>query len=393
MLRQRGVMAAATSTGLSLVTAGVAFLVNIAMARTLGPENRGHIAFVLQAAYVLTPVVALGVDRMALRGVDSSGSRPRQGHIWLISGACALAALPTGSMAVLACVATAATGASLAIERGRGMAASNLRPFVMLALAVQGWILVTSAVLFFGDVADVNWWYGVYVLPAPLLGCALLVRHVREGAARSPRLGVGRKSLAYMLGGIGALLAGRIERLLLPVLSSSAQLGLYMSVATASELIAWAARGLGESRVSTWVDTDVRRRQLARIALRDLAIFGAAAVPLGVLIAVVVVPLLGPAFADADTLIIPLCVTSVLWSVYLQLSSRWLGAASVTRSLALDLTTSALTTVWVLLLVPDHGALGAAWACAISYGVMIVVAVVLAPQPRAIGDSPMRPTP
>ena len=62
-LGQRGLVAAMTTTGLSLVTAGVAFLVNIAMARALGPDNRGHLALVLQAAYVVTPVVALGVDR------------------------------------------------------------------------------------------------------------------------------------------------------------------------------------------------------------------------------------------------------------------------------------------------------------------------------------------
>ncbi|MGQ2910331.1 lipopolysaccharide biosynthesis protein [Aeromicrobium sp.] len=374
--------AAATTTGVSIATAGVAFVVNILMSRSLGPQDRGLVALVLQAAYVLTPVVALGVDRTALRGV---ASRPRQGHVWVITVVAFAVAAAFSSLPAVALVATAATSASLTIERGRGMAVGRLGTFVGLSLGVQAWILSTSTIVWVSGGDDLAAWYWIYVLPAPFLALVLGVRHARRDRRRDDGMGDGvtRLSLLYMLGGLALLLAGRVERLLLPVLSSSAQLGLYMAVATASELITWAARGASDSRVSGWVGRTIRRRDLARSLLRDLSVFAIVAVPVGVAIAVFVVPLLGPAFSEAGSLVVPLCVATVLWSVYLQLSSTWLGATRARRSVSLDSATTVVTAGLVLLLVPSHGAAGAAWACAASYGLMCVAGVLLLPCPAS----------
>ncbi|KQY60077.1 hypothetical protein ASD11_11315 [Aeromicrobium sp. Root495] len=372
-------MAVVSTTGVSLAAAGVAFVVNILMARQLGPSSRGEVALVLQSAYVLAPVLALGLDRQALRGADSMGGTPRVRHVWITAAVLAVAAALAGSLTALACVGIAACTAYVSIERGVGMARRSLVRFVVVALGLQAWILGASVALFLAEVDDVRWWLGVYVAPA----VALLLLTLASRRHPDQLVGPSRTSLVYMAGGLAALLAGRVERLLLPVLSSSRQLGLYMAIATTSEMIAWAARGLGESRVKDFVENRPNRRSMARLAARDAAIFVAAAIPVALGLFYVVIPLLGPGFDSSRPLVIPLCAASVAWCVYLQMSSRWLGSASSLHSLGLDATTTVVTAGLVVALVPSHGALGAAYACLGSYVVMSTAAVAFFPRPTA----------
>lgn len=364
-----------STTGVSLAGAGVALVVNILMARELGPSSRGQVALVLQSSYLVAPLLAWGLDRQALRG--DMGAPPQTRHLWVATIVLAAVAGLAGSLVALACVCVAAYTGAITIERGVGMARRSLVRFVVVYLLAQAWILAASTTLYLAHVDDVTWWLAVYVAPAPvLLGLAILDWTRRKG----PTTGPSRTSFVYMLGGVSSMLAGRVDRLLLPVLSSTHQLGLYMAIATASEMIAWAARGLGESRVSDYVDRELTRAQLAHLAVKDLWWFGLAAVPVAVGLFLVVVPLLGPSFSASRTLVIPLCAASAAWCVYLQMSSRWLGAGSATRSVSLDLATTAVTTVLVCILVPFYDALGAALACLVAYSVMSVVAVALAPR-------------
>ncbi|MCW2831508.1 MAG: hypothetical protein JWP31_2200 [Aeromicrobium sp.] len=379
--------AASITTGAALLAAGVAFLVNILMARQLGPSSRGDVAWALQWSYVVGPLLALGVDRQALRGVARGGARLTQLHVWALGLLGVGVAATLGSFAAVACIATAAISASIAIERGTGMATNSLRLFAWLSVGFQLWILGASLALYVGGVDDVRWWLGVYAAPAPVLLAAAVIRTLdgRRLGARARIFGsTSRQSLQYMLGGIGALLAARVERLLLPAVASPRELGLYVSVATASELLVWAARGLGESRVAGLVGVDVSRGDLARLAIRNLFFFAAAAVPVGLGIGFVLIPLLGPGFEDATVLVVPLCMSSALWSTFLQVSAAWLARGSVRQSAALDVSAAALTAVLVLLAAPQHGALGAAWACVAAYGVMTTVGVARLPRPTRV---------
>jgi O-antigen/teichoic acid export membrane protein len=378
---RRALSAVAASSGTSLAAAAVAFIVNILMARHLGPGPRGEVAWVLQGAYVIAPLLALGVDRQALREPRRT-SAISQRHVWVLGGVGVTVSLAFGSFAVAACLAAAAWGAALAIERGVGMATGSLGRFITLQMAVQVWILAASTVLFISKVDGPLWWLAVYAAPAPLILVLSVGSGPRAGGSlRHTLLGTAnRRSVAYMMGGFGILMAARVERLILPVLASTKELGLYVAIATASEMLIWAAAGLGESRVVRFLTSNHTRRSLVMAAARDYSYFLVVAVPLAAGIHFLMLPLLGPAFADADVLIVPLCLASVSWATYLQLSAVWLARGSVSQSIRLDAGAAILTAGCVTALIPPFGALGAAWGCLAAYSTMIPVAIALLPR-------------
>lgn len=379
LVEKKGSLSAAgITTATALIAAGVAFIVNILMARQLGPESRGHVAWVLQFAYVTAPIVALGVDREALRG---GRGKPNQSHVWVTCGLACMAAALAGSLSVAVCAAAAAVGASVAIQRAVGMAAGSLKQFFTIQLLIQSWTLLATLGLYVFSQDDNRLWLLVYAAPAP----ALMLYSLRPGitkfnlGVRLRRSSVSRTSFQYMLGGMGSLLAGRVERLLLPAVASAGQLGLYVSVATASELITWGARGLGESRVVGLRHAETSRAEVTTLAIRNAFIFALLAIPLFFAIRFALIPLLGPAFSQASILVAPLCVSSVLWATYLQISSAWLACGTARQSITLDLAAAVMTALFVLLLAPHHGALGAAYACLLSYACMILAALLFFP--------------
>lgn len=380
---RRAFSAVAASSGTSLAAAGVAFIVNILMARHLGPGPRGEVAWALQGAYVIAPLLALGVDRQALREPNRT-SAISQRHVWILGALGIAISLAFASPPLAACIATATAGASLAIERGTGMATGNLGRFITLQMAIQLWVLGASVVLYVSNVNDPMWWLAVYAAPAPallLLSFRGITRSRAGSSLRQRLLGtVDRRSVGYMVGGFGALLASRVERLILPVLASTEELGLYVAIATASEMLVWAAFGLGESRVVGFMTGGLTRSSLARVAARDLCFFLALAAPLAAGIHFLLIPLLGPAFSDSDNLVIPLCLASASWATYLQLSAAWLARGSVKQSMRLDVSAAILTALCVAALVPAYGALGAAIGCLAAYTIMVPVAVAFLPR-------------
>src|SRR5688500_12078300 len=85
MLRasRRAFSAVAASSSTALAAAVVAFIVNILIARLLGPGPRGEVALVLQGAYVIAPLLALGVDRQALREPRRTTLVSHR-HVWIL---------------------------------------------------------------------------------------------------------------------------------------------------------------------------------------------------------------------------------------------------------------------------------------------------------------------
>lgn len=379
---RRALSAVAASSGTSLAAAVVAFVVNILMARLLGPGPRGEVALVLQGAYVIAPLLALGVDRQALREpLRAPGISQR--HVWILGALGVAVALAVGSVPMAVCLGTAAWGAAMAIERGIGMASGSLRRFVVLQVAIQVWILLASTLLYSSGVDDTLWWLAVYAAPAPaVLVLSFAVSPMPRGdSPRHTVLGtVDGRSLTYMIGGLGILLAARVERLILPLLASTRELGLYVAIATASEMLVWAAGGLGESRVVGFMTGALTRWGLAKAVVRDLVYFLIIAAPLAAGIHFLLLPLLGPSFASADVLVIPLCLASATWATYLQLSGAWLARGTVQQSIRLDVGAAVLTAVCVAALVPAYGALGAALGCLAAYAIMIPIAMALLPQ-------------
>lgn len=380
---RRALSAVAASSGTSLAAAVVAFIVNILMARHLGPTPRGEVAWALQGAYVIAPLLALGVDRQALREPDRT-SAISQRHVWILAALGIAISLAFASAPIAACIAIAAVGASLAIVRGIGMATGSLGRYVTFQMAIQLWVFAASVFLYASNINDPIWWLAAYAAPAPallFLSFRTVPRPRAGGSIRQKLLGtIDRKSVTYMVGGFGTLMAARVERLILPVLASTKELGLYVAIATASEMLVWAAAGLGESRVVGFMTGRIDRSGLAKVAARDYTFFLVLSAPLAAGINYLLIPVLGPAFAETDVLVIPLCLASASWATYLQLSAVWLARGSVKQSMRLDVSAAILTALCVAALVPPYGALGAAIGCLAAYTTMLAVAIAFLPR-------------
>jgi O-antigen/teichoic acid export membrane protein len=381
----RSAKAAAATSVAALSAAGVAFLVNILMARLLGPGARGEVAWVLQVAYVAAPALALGFDRSALRG-EASRSWRFLVHIWVLGAVFSIGSAAIFGQHVAVAFLIASAGAFLAVERGMGMWANRLGRYLILQVAFQAWTGVASVLLFLFSVHDVDAWLAVYAVPAIFFFLLWLLSAFKQRLRLEPEIGnydwwrTYLRNIRYVPGGISAILAGRVERLLLPFLASSAALGLYVSVATASEILLWVAQGISESKVGREVSSNISRGTVLRVALRDMLLFSIAGVVLAGVLKVTLIPALGASFAAAGVLVFPLCMASAAWATYRQVAASWIARATPTQTSVLEGTAAVLTATCAIIAIPRWGALGAALACLVAYTTMVAVSVVSWPR-------------
>lgn len=361
------VRAAGTTTTASLSAAAVALVVNVLMARTLGPTARGEVAAVLQTAYLAAPLLTLGVERHALtaaRGTHAGADT----HVWLVALPLAGLGLVLHGPAAAAVVLVAACTGAMTIRRSTGTAAGRLRLFLVVHLVTQCWVLLASVALHVASVSSVTAWTAVYVAPAGALFLVCVVAasgRARQGVA-APRW-VTRASLAHLPGTLAALAAARLERLALAVLAPGHALGTYIAVATASEVVAWVAQGLSEQRATRWGRAAPGERPFGRVLLVDAAYFLLVAAALGVAIWLVLLPALGPGFEPGRALVVPLCLAAASWAVYRQVVARLVATAGARSASLAELGTAACVAGGCLLAVPTEGAGGAAWAVVVSY--------------------------
>lgn len=263
-------------------------------------------------------------------------------------------------------------GAVVSLERAVTVRAAQFANYIYRHLVGQAMLLLAASAIALCGISNATAWMAIYLLPA--------LPYLLSGSPR-PRKIVALSELAsfmpYSLGGLAFLLAGRVDRLLIPALSSVRELGYYMAVATATELTSWATRWINDSRVAKFRNNSVGPT-LGKIIVRDLAILTSASVAIAGGIYVALLPALGPAFDDARELIIPLSAAAVTWGTFQAVSARMLGSGRRRQSVAFDGATASLVTVLCVVLVPQEGALGAAWACAGGYAVMTIAGILIA---------------
>jgi O-antigen/teichoic acid export membrane protein len=220
----------------------------------------------------------------------------------------------------------------------------------------------------------VTLWVLPYAAPAVLVVLAELVQIVR-GRVAPLRQRLWRH-LHLLPATLAAMLVLRLDRLMLPALSGFRELGLYVAVATATELVTWVAQALADhrvSRVNGSVDTLQRLKRLGA----DAAKFGPLTAAVGIAIVVVVLPLMGPGFADATKLVLPLSVAALGLALYRQVVA-WLTASDRTwLTSACEVGTAMVSVPIYLVAITRWDAVGAAWASCAVYAWGIVMGLVL----------------
>lgn len=351
--------------GASFVAAGVAFCVNLLMARTLGPQSRGEVAFLLQISYFIAPLVTLGRERLILRGTGSNSPTATGGYA--VAMAILFSVLLTPALGAMGFVVGAISlcGAMLSIFRANAVSQSQPRPYLTLFGLQQGLLLVGAGLLASFNVKDWRIWAACYSATT-----AIYVFTEIRSFLRRERVSASVASIALMPGVLAALTVTRLDRLLLPVLSGSYQLGLYVTVATATEPVFWVSQLLADRRSAT-----SRRRSVH--AYREATLFAVASACIGAALWFLLVPLFGPAFAEAKELIIPLTVAGFALAMFRQAIGRLLSSPSPASSTRAEVYTAVAAATIYSVAIPMYGAIGAAYASVVVYVFGFVISRLL----------------
>jgi O-antigen/teichoic acid export membrane protein len=367
---------------------------NILAARAMGPVGRGQIAQFLQIGYVVAVVALAGVDRaypvlaadpplaVAIRHtirLVTPGVAVVAGCCLLMWPVLAMGGSPlSGSVAALALLVAGSAG--MAALRAAATAAGVGGPFRRTSVVGQIGLVATGGVLVFFRVDAATWWllaYGTWLL--------LPVLYWRQRAA-SVNLAVEPVLLnrIHQLGWrllpptLATMVMLRSDRLLLPVLGSYQQMGVYIVVATVTEVAVWPVQAFLDAHGPRWARQWPTRRTQSLIFAVVVGVLMVAGTGLVAACQVLVVPVFGDAYAAAAGLAVPLAIGAVLFGIG-RVGAMLLVAAHATRRvLVAEMGAAAVAVVVYLWLIPTRGAWGAAVGSAVAYGVYALLSGVLA---------------
>ncbi|MGQ0481290.1 MAG: lipopolysaccharide biosynthesis protein [Pseudonocardia sp.] len=406
LLRDR----AAVLLGAQLVVAAVAFVVNILAARALEPSGRGELALLLQIAYMGSLGLLLGANRSVLAVYSGAPVRtvtrafvrlltaPSAVGLAVVVGMLAVPALGSWRVALAIAVLFAVANAFVRSVRAIAIAAGRQLDYLRYSLLSNGLLLCAIMALFLFEVRDSSLWLLAYLVAGTTATAVWLTRWARGGAgtAETPAAPLGRlgearreglKLLPFAFARSGVL---RLDRLLLAGLASTAALGIYASVATMTELVAWPMVAYADTRLGGWRS----RHDRGELRIRPLLLLAAAycvvaALVMAALTRGLLLPLLGPAYSSAVGLILPLCAAAGIFGmthlvVVLLMAVRRSTLASIAETVGF-----AVSIIAYVVLISRYDALGAAYGSVLGYVTCLAVAgVSLAVALRASGPGP-----
>lgn len=392
-----------------LIVAAVAFVINILAARTLEPAGRGELALLLQIAYMSSLGLLLGTDRSVV--VVYAGTPVRivtRSFLRLLvtpSAIClvvvvAVAAVPVPGIGswrsgLALALLFAVTNAFVRAVRAIAIAAGRQQDFLRYTLLSNALLVLAIVALFLLDAGNSAFWVLAYLGAGTVSTAACLARWawsarlgshlgaVPAGGRRAARR-EGLQLLPSALAHSGAL---RLDRLLLAGLASTAALGIYASVATMTELIAWPLLAFVSSRLGVWRKAhDSGALPLRTLFVLAAAYCGIAAVVMAVALHFLLLPLLGPAYRSAGELVLPLVAAAGVFGmanlvVSVLIAIRRNALASVAEVIGFG-----VSLVSYVVLIGHYGALGAAYGSLVGYVTSLAVAggilLVCARRPR-----------
>jgi O-antigen/teichoic acid export membrane protein len=396
-----------------LCTAGTATVANILMARALAPSGRGVVALLLQVTYLSSQILLLGSERSFVAGYHgSSPAAAVRAYARLIARPCA-AALALAALAalilpahlrpartVLALIA-AYTVVNVVVQAVRALAIATNRytSYLVTTVVTQFLILATLTSLLAGGVTDPSVWFLGYALSYALPTLACVLRWWRQGApdegpaepiAMRNSQGawtsgrrktdqirtVRREGLALLPAAVANMGMLRFDRLMLPALASTAALGLYATVATMTELVSWPLQAYADSRLGVWRAADRKRRlRISPLLVRAVGYTVIVGPVLGVVTYLLIVPLFGERYASATRLVLPLVAAASLYAISRVTLSLLIARGRNLLASAVEVAGFVASLVGYLVLIPTHGALGAAYGSLIGYGTCLFFAL------------------
>lgn len=395
--RKRDDRAVRTAGGLigSQIVIGVASLVvNLLSARVLGPVGRGELALYVQLALVASVFCVLGADQaypaaLTVRPTVQTAGR----DVWrLIRWSTLLVAAAVASGVVIKNGATGdgwilcagfvlyVTGlVLLQVLTAASVAASSTRRQLAVVVVWQLTLIPAGGLLAVLGVRSPGVWFCLSGATGMLPLAVALFRHrparprEQSGADLNRARSLGLRLLPATI--INMLLL-RVELFLIPWLASLGELGIYIVVVTLTGLIDLPMRHLLRAKAPDLTD-QIRAGRLRhrRILLLGFGYGVGGGLAVGTVAGIVLVPFFGTEYADAVDLALPLGLAAGAYSFSRIGAIICIAAHMPHLNTVLELLGLVTSILGCLILVPGHGATGAALATLFAYCLMAALAV------------------
>lgn len=369
-------MASSTLAGLT------ALVLSFAMARVADPSGRGEVAYALQWAYVMAPLLAVGLHRTLLRGErERTSLRGLMGLPVIVGLAFGIALLGLTRSTTLATSAIIAIGfAGLSLVRGSWVGSGRAMHYSLLAMAASLTYLLVGGILFASRTTNPSAWLTPYLIPA-----ALVLSTGSIGIAKRdplPKLAQLRSGFPQAVGSVAQIVATRFDRLILPMLVGYASLGVYVVPATALEAALWPVVAISDHKVSARTAPTTHKAEVREVLG---SLWWVIAIVAGITGAtwLLITRLLPPTYQSGIELLPPLALAAVMLSISTLASARILAGSRPGRAASIELGRMAAGLVIYPLMIVAWGLQGAAWASLVVYslGAAIAVSVLLRTQP------------
>jgi O-antigen/teichoic acid export membrane protein len=381
---------AGETTLANIVGRALAALGGVLIARSLGPADRGVLAITVLAATVTSTLFSAGVDLWALRELTPPRAPVVRGvlrHHYVRAVPLAFVLYAVGGLVVVAIVGYSAglamagavfaavsvvfmSAALLPLARGQGVRYGA-------ALVAEGTPVLMVALVFLAT-DDASVFVALLAWTAGRLAGALVGWRSVRGPAATPTAPEYREVLRYGLpSAFGVLLtvaAYRLDAVLVGVLASAEEVGLYVSAAALVEVMYVLPDSAAHVLLGRVRDDDggLLTGAVARVVVILVAIGGALLAALG---PVVMVLVYGDAFEDGWVALPWLAAAGVALTVWKLLVYDLAGRGDTVVRVHTGLLAVGLMLALDLALIPPFGIAGAAAASMVAYlGAAVAVA-------------------
>jgi O-antigen/teichoic acid export membrane protein len=381
-----------------VLTGAVALAANILMVRSMTPTHRGEVALLLQVVYLATQVMLLGTERSFVAGYHNVAPGPAvraYGKLLLIPILAGLAGAviftvasphhrnPGPQIVALLVVYTIVEASALA-SRSVAIAVGRVRDFMICRVLESVLLLAMLIGLYVTHTAHPEIWFLAYVFAGAVPTVAYLILWLRLPAdpdaapvRRDMNRQVRREGLSLFPAAISNMAMLRVDRLVIPALASTAALGLYTSVATMTELLAWPIRAYADARLGRWRAAHNDGGLQARPIVLATAVYALVVVPFvagGLYL--LIVPVFGHEYAAARVVVLPLVVAAGLYAVSRVSLGLLIAKGHSSLVSVAEIIGFAVSFAVYLLLIPRMGILGAAYGSLAGYGSCLVFALI-----------------
>jgi O-antigen/teichoic acid export membrane protein len=381
-----------------MLTGAVAFAANILMVRSLTPTHRGEVALLLQVTYLATQLLLLGTERSFVATYHNVAPGPAvrayarlllyPSLVGVIGAVVFTVVAPhrqnPGAVIVAMLAWYTVVEASSLATRSIAIAVGRVHDFLVCRVLESVLLLVMLVGLYLAHTSHPEVWFLAYLVAGAVPTIAYLVIWLRlppdpDAAPVRHEHGrmVRREGLSLFPAAISNMAMLRVDRLVIPALASTAALGLYTSVATMTELLAWPLRAYADSRLGRWRAAHQDGSLRAAPIVLAAAVYTLVAVPLvagGLYL--LIVPVFGHQYAPAKAVVLPLVIAAGLYAVSRISLGLLIARGHGALVSAAEITGFAVSFAFYLLLIPRLGILGAAYGSLAGYGACLVFALV-----------------